>query len=82
MTRRKVLRHFRWCSLSRKKSISSRCTNRIPTCGATITAGGGADAGDGVHFGDLVATLCPDTDTANQALADLLATAATLREEP
>ncbi|MBV9141740.1 MAG: hypothetical protein JO115_12620 [Pseudonocardiales bacterium] len=40
------------------------------------------DAGDGVHFGDLVATLCPDPDTANQALADLLATAATLPEEP
>lgn len=36
------------------------------------------DAGDGVHFGDLVAALCPDPDAADQALADLLATAATL----
>lgn len=36
------------------------------------------DSGDGVHFGDLVATLCPDPDTADQALADLLATAATV----
>ena len=39
------------------------------------------DAGDGVHFGDLVASLCPDPDTANRALADLLATAATLPPE-
>lgn len=36
------------------------------------------DAGDGVDFGDLVADLCPDPDAADQALADLLATAATL----
>jgi hypothetical protein len=36
------------------------------------------DVGDGVHFGDLVAALCPDLDAADQALADLLATAATL----
>ncbi len=36
------------------------------------------DAGDGVHFGDLVAALCPDPDAADQALADLLVTAATL----
>ncbi len=40
------------------------------------------DAGDGVHFGDLVATLCPDLDTADQALANLLATAATLPDKP
>jgi hypothetical protein len=33
------------------------------------------DAGDGVHFGDLVAALCPDPDTADRALADLLTTA-------
>ncbi|MGH3773970.1 MAG: hypothetical protein ACRDRW_21700, partial [Pseudonocardiaceae bacterium] len=39
------------------------------------------DAGDGVHFGNLIATLCPDTDTADQALADILATAASLPEE-
>ncbi|MGH3853030.1 MAG: hypothetical protein ACRDR6_05940 [Pseudonocardiaceae bacterium] len=38
------------------------------------------DAGDGVHFGNLIAALCPDPDTADQALADLLATATTLRE--
>ncbi len=38
------------------------------------------DAGDGVHFGNLIATLCPDPDTADQALADLLATATTLCE--
>lgn len=36
------------------------------------------DAGDGVHFGDLVAALCPDPDTADQSLADLLATAVTI----
>ncbi len=36
------------------------------------------DAGDGIHFGDLVAALCSDPDAADQALADLLATAATL----
>lgn len=40
------------------------------------------DAGDGVHFGDLVATLCPDLDAAQQALADLVATAATRPEKP
>jgi tetratricopeptide (TPR) repeat protein len=36
------------------------------------------DVGDGVYFGDLVAALCPDLDAADQVLADLLATAATL----
>ncbi|MGH3814068.1 MAG: hypothetical protein ACRDUV_16720, partial [Pseudonocardiaceae bacterium] len=36
------------------------------------------DAGDGIRFGDLVAALCPDRDTADRALVDLLATAATL----
>ncbi|HWR48574.1 MAG TPA: hypothetical protein VN327_13330, partial [Pseudonocardiaceae bacterium] len=40
------------------------------------------DAGDGVHFGTLAVVLCPDPDTANLALADLLTTAATLPEEP
>lgn len=40
-----------------------------------------ADAGDGVHFGDLVAALCPDTNTADQSLAHLLATAAALPAE-
>jgi hypothetical protein len=34
------------------------------------------DAGEGVHFGGLVAALCPDADAAAQALAELLATAA------
>lgn len=36
------------------------------------------DAGDGVRFGDVVAALCADPETAEQALTDLLATAATL----
>jgi len=40
------------------------------------------DAGDGVHFGDLVTALCPDPDTADQALTDLLATAAALPDQP
>ncbi len=40
------------------------------------------DAGDGVRFGDLVAALCPDPDTADQALTDLLATAVTLPDQP
>ncbi|MGH3930039.1 MAG: hypothetical protein ACRDTF_08700, partial [Pseudonocardiaceae bacterium] len=35
------------------------------------------DAGDGVHFGNLVVTLCPDRALAEQALADLLTTAET-----
>lgn len=39
------------------------------------------DTGDGVHFGDLIATLYPTPGTAHQALADLLATAAILPEE-
>ncbi|MGB7799109.1 MAG: hypothetical protein WBL53_23060 [Pseudonocardiaceae bacterium] len=34
------------------------------------------DADDGIHFGTLLATLCPDPDTAERALADLLTTAA------
>ncbi|MGH3813447.1 MAG: hypothetical protein ACRDUV_13495, partial [Pseudonocardiaceae bacterium] len=40
------------------------------------------DAGDGVRFGDLVTAPCPDPDTADRALVDLLATAATLPEQP
>ncbi len=40
------------------------------------------DAGEGVHFGDLVATVCPDPDTAARALADLLVTAADLPDQP
>ncbi|MGH4001598.1 MAG: hypothetical protein ACRDTJ_29520, partial [Pseudonocardiaceae bacterium] len=36
------------------------------------------DAGEGVHFGQLVAAPCPDPDTAAHALAELLTTAATL----
>jgi hypothetical protein len=40
------------------------------------------DAGEGVHFGQLVAALCPDPDTASNALAELLTTAATLPDQP
>ncbi|MDQ2882564.1 MAG: CHAT domain-containing protein [Actinomycetota bacterium] len=40
------------------------------------------DAGEGVHFCDLVATVCPDPDTAARALADLLVTAADLPDQP
>ena len=42
------------------------------------------DGDGGVHFGDLVAEVCPDPDpdTANRALADLLATAATFPGQP
>jgi hypothetical protein len=36
------------------------------------------DAGEGVHFGGLVAALCPDPDAADQALTELLATTAIL----
>ena len=39
------------------------------------------DAGDGVRFGDLLAALCPEPDTAERTLADLLATAATLPDQ-
>ncbi|HET9258295.1 MAG TPA: hypothetical protein VFO16_24280 [Pseudonocardiaceae bacterium] len=39
------------------------------------------DAGEGVHFGQLVAALCLDPGTANHALAKLLATAATLPDD-
>jgi len=39
------------------------------------------DAGDGVRFGDLAAALCPDPDTADQALTDLL-TAAAMPDQP
>ncbi|MBA2696831.1 MAG: AAA family ATPase, partial [Actinobacteria bacterium] len=52
----------------------------LPTTLAEVT--GLVDAGDGVRFGDLVAALRPDTDTADQALTDLLATAATLSDQP
>jgi hypothetical protein len=34
------------------------------------------DADDGIHFGALLVTLCPDPATAERALAELLATAA------
>jgi hypothetical protein len=40
------------------------------------------DAGDGVHFSDLVTALCPDPNTANQALADLIAAARRLPDQP
>ncbi|MGH4026901.1 MAG: AAA family ATPase [Pseudonocardiaceae bacterium] len=39
------------------------------------------DAGDGVRFGTLVVALCTDPATAEQALADLLATAATSADQ-
>jgi len=52
----------------------------LPTTVAEVT--GLIDAGDGVRFGDLVATLCPDPDTADQALTHLLASAATLPDQP
>ncbi|MGH3899786.1 MAG: hypothetical protein ACRDTA_16385 [Pseudonocardiaceae bacterium] len=40
------------------------------------------DAGDGVRFGDLVTTLCPDPKIADNTLLALLATAALTRWEP
>ena len=52
----------------------------LPTTLAEVA--GLVDAGDGIRFGDLVAALCPDPDTADQALTDLLATAATLPDQP
>ena len=52
----------------------------LPTAVSEVT--GLVDARDGVHFGNLVAALCPDPDTADQALTDLLATAATLPDQP
>jgi len=52
----------------------------LPTTVSEVT--GLVDAGDGVRFGELVAALCPDPDTADQALTDLLATAATLPDQP
>jgi hypothetical protein len=39
------------------------------------------DANDGVRFGQLAVTLCPDPATAEQALADLLTTAATCAQQ-
>jgi tetratricopeptide (TPR) repeat protein len=46
-----------------------------PTLPTTLTEIVGlVDAGNGIYFGNLVATLCPDSATAEQALADLLAT--------
>ncbi|MGH3980707.1 MAG: hypothetical protein ACRDRZ_17190, partial [Pseudonocardiaceae bacterium] len=55
-------------------------TPALPTTLAEVTSL--ADAGDGVRFGDLLAALCPDPDTADQALTDLLATAAALPDQP
>ena len=53
----------------------------LPTTVFEVT--GLVDACDGVRFGDLVAALCPDPDTADQALTDLLlATATTLPDQP
>jgi hypothetical protein len=46
----------------------------LPTTLAEVTRLVGTD--DGVRFGNLVATLCPDPTTAEHALADLLATVA------
>ncbi|MGH3915202.1 MAG: hypothetical protein ACRDTC_17620 [Pseudonocardiaceae bacterium] len=39
------------------------------------------DAGDGVHFGNLVVALCPDPLVAEHALADLLVSAATFADQ-
>ncbi|MGQ0776735.1 MAG: hypothetical protein ACT4NY_20325 [Pseudonocardiales bacterium] len=47
-------------------------TPMLPTTLAEVTDL--VDAGDGVHFGKLVVALCPDRATAEDALADLLAT--------
>lgn len=63
-----------------RREIASPGAPALPTTLTEVI--GLVDAGDGVHFGSLSAALCPDSDTANQTLADLLATAATLPEEP
>jgi len=52
----------------------------LPATLAEVT--GLVDAGDGIRFGELRTALCPDPDTADQALTDLLATAATLPDQP
>ncbi len=57
------------------EAVVSPTTPVCPTTLAQITRL--VDAGDGVHFGNLVATLCPDRATAEQALADLLSTVKT-----
>ncbi|MGH3931016.1 MAG: hypothetical protein ACRDTF_13685 [Pseudonocardiaceae bacterium] len=40
------------------------------------------ETGEGVRFSTLLTDLCPDPDAAERALADLLATAATLPDQP
>ena len=55
-------------------------TPALPTTVSEVT--GLVDAGDGVRFGELRTALCSDPDTADQALIDLLATAATLPDQP
>ncbi|MDQ3153755.1 MAG: hypothetical protein M3R63_19265 [Actinomycetota bacterium] len=52
----------------------------LPTTLPEVT--GLVDTGDGVRFGELIAALGPDPDTAAQALTDLLAAAATLPDQP
>ena len=52
----------------------------LPTTVSEVT--GLVDAGDGVRFGELRTALCPDPDTTDQALTDLLATAAALPDQP
>ncbi|HVE95654.1 MAG TPA: hypothetical protein VNA67_01500, partial [Pseudonocardiaceae bacterium] len=51
----------------------------LPTTLAEVTRL--VDASDGVHVGNLVVTLCPDLATAEHALAELLATAATSTDQ-
>ena len=52
----------------------------LPTTLPEVT--GLVDTGDGFRFGELIAALGPDPDTAAQALTDLLAAAATLPDQP
>ena len=52
----------------------------LPSTLAEVT--GLVDAGDGVRFGELRTALCPDPGTTDQALTDLLATAAALPDQP
>jgi len=52
----------------------------LPSTLSEVT--GLVDAGDGVRFGELRTALCPDPGTTDQALTDLLATAAALPDQP
>ncbi len=57
-----------------RSDTSGPSASVLPTTLAEVTRL--VDAGDGVHFGNLVVILCPDPATAEHALADLLTTAA------